>query len=455
MQARPSQAIEPAAVQAAQRLPERLDDRDDLVTEVVVTYHRTIFDVRHCDAYTIGDAPDADFQIHAPLLPGPRFPLIRRHHGVSELCFTRATTGELHHDDRTTPLIALIDPHRRNPSGVHTVPLPPNTRAEIHLGAVTFTLRSVPRARRFTPRDFLDPTLPPYLALAAFVLLALLALSFHRADPAETLDPIPTHPAPRFTAFFAIPPQPPAIRGRDSAAPLPGAHAGEARTLADEPGELGKPHTRIPPTGALTIADRTAPGTPRHLPEDRPLRPDNILGPMPLPRGHFLGWHDLHARRLPGGPDEDDVWGRRGFEVGEARGDLRHGLHAHAGALGDDSLFGGYARTGDLDGGDRRTHHHAVRPLGSLRPLLQSEAAHFVARRTRSCGPLRAARVHFTVNGAGLPHTVTISATTRAETRAATCVAATLRRTWFPKGLGSVRVTYPVAPPAQPPDFYF
>ena len=419
-----------------------------LVAEVVVTYANTVFAVSHVgdDTYTIGESSRASFLVATR---APRFPLVRCRDGAVALRFTAGMRGELAQDGRTSSLAALIAERRTTALGdVHELALTPDAHATITVGAVGFAVRGVPPGRDLSQRaGLIDRALPPHLAAAALVILTLMFLAFRvpRLGDAIELDIIADEP--RFLGYFAGPEAIETDRARLKIQP----RSGERRGLSDfrgENGRLGQPTAKAK-RGRFTLRGPTTDLYTRNFDPAPPVVPTSIFG---WQYGDLGGFAALpHARPLdPNHDDELDYWGARHREPWPSYGVGGLGTRDIGRSAGGRSYVGGYHSDHKRLGGGRGRRssgkHHAdpLVPLGSAdvrRVLAWQRSA------LRRCGQPGAARVHFTITGAGRVATASVIAGDQRETRSAACVARLIRRTWFPRGLGSVAVIYPLPAP--------
>lgn len=418
-----------------------------LVAEIVVTYADTVFAVSHVgDAtYTIGESARASFLVATR---APRFPLVRCRDGAVALRFTAGMRGELVQEGRTSSLAALIAERRTTALGdVHELALTPDAHATITVGAVDFAVRGVAPGRDLSQRAALiDRALPPYLAAAAFVILTLMFLAFRvpRLGDAIELDIITDEP--RFLGYFAGPEAIETDRARLKTPP----RSGERRGLSDfrgENGRLGQPTAKAK-RGRLTLRGPTTDLYTRNFEPGPSIVPTSIFG---WQHGDFGGFAALpYASPLdPNNDDEHDSWAARHREVISSYGVGGVGTRDTGRSAGGHSNLGGHHGQQHRLSGARgrrsgRPHDDPLVPLTSAdvrRVLAWQKSA------LRRCGPPGAARVHFTITGAGRVATASVIAGDQRETRSAECVARLIRRTWFPRGLGSVAVIYPLPAP--------
>lgn len=411
------------------------------VAEVVAIYARTVFDVRHCahGSYTVGDAQQVSFPMISSVLPDPHsFPLVRWQAGSIALRFTADMRGELVEGARRSSLHELIASGRALPiDGAFTIELAPGARGVIALDDITFELRSVPAARRPARFTGFDLGWWPHVLGTLIVLGILMLFAEMSLAPIDTIerDEAPITSGSR--SETADPYAPRTTRTRHAAPPRPTGDG--ASTPPGDSGLLGDPRTTT--HHLLAIATRRPLGAAgRFDPAIGPVL-DRPFGRSSLPTGHFLATHDSDLD-LAGGRDPDDQWGRDGDVSGAGHG---------VGGLGDRDTGRGAAGSWVYDGfaGARRLErtNREWRELGLVGPLALVDVRRIVDWRRgalRRCGPLGDAQVHFTINGAGLVTGVAVAAVGPRETRSARCVAREIRRMWFPRGVGSVRVTYPL-----------
>lgn len=426
-----------------------------VVAEVVACYARTIYDVRHFahGSYTVGDAPRVSFPLLSAVPPDPlRFPLADWHDGALVVRFTADMRGELVEADRRSSLDELIASGRAAPiDGAFALAIGPHDRAVIAVDAVTFELRSVPAAR---PPAYASGFRWDWWrhALAMLLLLAvLMALAFHQPRIA---DAIHREQWPETTAFVGYVMSPHEIETvRDRPRLPPPRRTGIGQPNHDgESGVMGKPSAKAR-RGHAAVARRPPPADShayRFNPDLDTQGGDHIglYGSWP---GHFV----VSPHGLVEQPSDDmdfDLWAgfrgapRESYGIGGlgardtgrgASGWRRPGAHGH----------GGYGQ----DGVPRIMHAGTRwRDVGVIGPLRQADVRRVIAWRRaalRRCGPLGAARVQFAINGAGLVKLQAITPGSPRETRAANCVAEHLRRMWFPRGVGTLQVTYPLPAP--------
>jgi hypothetical protein len=422
------------------------------VAEIVALYASSVFDVRHFarGAYTVGDARGVSFPLLSSVLPDPSwFPLVRWHAGAIALRFTADMDGELIEGHKHSSLNALIASGRAAAiDGAFTVTLAPGDRAEIAVEAVTFQLRTVPAARRPAFSSGFRWEWRSH-ALVMFMLLGtLLLLAHHRPNLAEgfVFDEWPEDM--RFVGFILRPRAVETVRDRIALPPPRPPADGQSKTIRER-GTQGKP-TAKSEDGHFAVARRSAPApshTRQFSPDVEEHHPGGMLGLYRSRLGYFLVSGDTWLDR-PSDLEEVDIWGRRGPELGEAhglggrgtRGTGRDGGSWYAmGALG--------GAGGGLDGVPRAARPGQVwRDPGVVGPLALADVRRIVGWRKaalRRCGSLGAATLQFTINGSGLVTELTSTPAGPRATRAARCVARQIRRMWFPRGLGSLRVRYP------------
>ena len=417
--------------------------------EVVVVYAGRVFDVRHFErgAYTVGDAPQASFPLLSAVLPDPdRFPLIGCHAGAIALRFTADMRGELAEDHASSSLAALIASGRATPiDGAFTLALAPGSRAVVHIDAVRFELRNVPAARPIVHSGRFRWDWWPH-ALAIFVLLATLLLIAQR-QPAipdsQELDEWPE--AMHFVGYFNRPPAAEAVRdrvtlprSRPPANPLP--------LHADEAGALGKPSSRAKHR-QFAVAELEPPTRPHteHFNPDPDPQQGGLLGLQWSCRGSYLTsryvWRERASDR-----SERDRWGRSGRREGEAYGIGGLGFTGTGRGAGGWRIEGTVGGAGtDLAGFRRRHAGRTRREPGVISPLTLADVRRILAWRSaalRRCDPRGAVTLRFTISGVGQVRDLE-----RPHDDAATrCVADQIQRMWFPRGVGSLRVDYPLPP---------
>lgn len=419
-----------------------------LVAEVVVTYADTVFAVRHVggDPFTIGESPDASFVV---LTREPRLPLVRCRDGAVALRFTAGMRGELVHDGRTRSLADVLAARRTTAVGaVHELELAPGAHATIAVGAVGFAVRGVPPGRDLAQRAALvDRALPPHLAAAAFVILTLMFLAFRAAPGSDAIafDVVPDEP--RFVGYFAGPEATEPERERLRIPRRSGARAGLGE-FNGEPGRLGQP-TATAKRGRFTLRGPATDVYTRNFHPERP-RPQSLLGVRDGDLGGYAAVpHVQHqaARHT----DEQDLWGGRHRKAMPSYGTVGLGTHGTWYGAGGSWYDGGFDSAGRYLGGARLRTPPGTYHSNILVPLASADVRRVLAwQRTalRRCGPPGAARVHFTITGVGRVAAASVIAGDERETRSAECIARLIRRTWFPRGLGSVAVIYPLPAPS-------
>jgi hypothetical protein len=252
---------------------------------------------------------------------------------------------------------------------------------------------------------------------------------------------------PRYVGYLAGPPTHEIDRAHKTTPPRPGVRVGGTEPI-EMAQELGKPLSKFE-RGRMAIQRRT---TDERFSQRFGLEgadADDLLAHTASSFGSLSSNHlfATHATR----DHLAETWARK-HGPGEAYGRAGQSAYDVDEATGGHGRSDGLDTTGERDSIRQPRHTGAWDEVGVLGPLTTPEVRRVVAWRAaslRRCGPLGDARVHFTIDGLGVVRDVTTTAATRREARAAECVAGLVRRMWFPRGLGSVRITYPI-PPSSP-----
>lgn len=419
-----------------------------LVAEVVVTYANTVFAVCHVggDPFTIGETSRASFVV---LTREPRLPLVRCRDGAVALRFTAGMRGELAQNGRTLSLTDLIAARRTTALGaVHELELAPDARATITVGAVAFEIRGVAPGRDLARRAALvDRALPPHLAAAAFIIFTLMFLAFRAAPGSDAIEFDVVPDELRFLGYFAGPEAIEVDRVHRKVPPRPGERRGTSE-YRGENGRLGQP-TAKQRRGRFTLRGPTTDLYARNFNPDPSLVLSSLLGAC---FGDLGGYAAVPHAELhdPNHADEHDHWGARNREPWPSYGVGGLGTRSTGRSAGGHSYIGGFDSDGRRLGGARRHTSPGRRHAEPLTPLTLADVRRVLTWQKsalRRCGPPGAARVHFTITGFGRVTTASVLAGDERETRSAECIAQLLRRTWFPRGVGSVAVIYPLPAP--------
>jgi TonB family protein len=207
------------------------------------------------------------------------------------------------------------------------IALPPDARARIHLGDMTFDVASVPRGKATATRSDADRPFWIYNGASVAALGSLLVMLHLMPDDGLDLALEDTASDNRFVGFMNQPDQTQQQPvSEDTAVDEAKAEAGgQGQRHHDEEGRMGDPRERAS-RGVYAMKNRAVPPTlARNFDPELAAKKAGILGQIELAQAHFFA--DAAGSAFASGLDEEDVWGSlHGTEVGTAYGVAGLGL---------------------------------------------------------------------------------------------------------------------------------
>ena len=435
------------------------------------------------ERYTLGEGPDASFQVQMPELGGEAFPLVRQEGEAYVLRFTPRMRGHVTMGQQQLDLGELVRSGRALADGSsYAMVLPDGAKARLEHDGVSYEVSSVHRGKVIARSSEADKPFWVYNAASFTVIGGLLALVHLVPEEALSMRMDEVTAENRYVGYMNQPDleKEPEELVEVTERPDEQDMGGEGRRHAGAEGKAGNPSAKSPSGLMAMKGPKSAiPTMARNYDPELAARNTGILGLMQQESGHFLASPFGDAFAV--GNDDADVWGGlTGTEVGDAFGLAgmgNIGTGRGGGGTGEGTLGLGNVGTIGLGGGggDRvgygtgsgtgfKKRNAGVPQVRRGKAVVKGVIDKDVIRRivsnhhneVRHCYNQGLARdpnlrgrvaVMFTIGPAGTVPSSAVSENTLGDHNVASCVAKSVRRWKFPKPQsgGTAMVTYPFA----------
>jgi TonB family protein len=276
------------------------------------------------DEYTLGEAPEASFQVAGATLPvADEFPIVRKSGEQFSLCFSDSMRGEIEIGEQRLELSELIATGRtgRTQMGAHEYPLAPGARAIVRHGDLSFHVASVNPGAVVAGRGKADWPFWSYVGGTGVVAMSLWMLARSVPAPAFGIAMDDDTGESRFARYMhqadLVEEEPPVPPVKDSISDDPG---GQGERHAGEEGQQGKPTSKKTDGYYQIKGPKNATAQmARDFDPTMEARDFGILGIMEKQSGHFLA--SPYGGAFAMGSDDEDLWGNiTGTQAGEAYG---------------------------------------------------------------------------------------------------------------------------------------
>ncbi|HNN53998.1 MAG TPA: AgmX/PglI C-terminal domain-containing protein [Pseudomonadota bacterium] len=431
--------------------------------------------------FTIGNDPEANFQIGTPL-PAGIMPLVHSTGSDFELLFTPQMSGKVQEGDRTISLHEALSSGLAKPAaavaGAYAMPIGTDARISVQLGENTFHIVGTPRAKRMPVPVEIDWGTQSYTGGVFAITGLFLALIFSIPPDPRSLSLDAFMNDQRFAKLLTKPPEqkeeviPEWLKKKQDED-----MGGKGKRHKDEEGRMGKKDS-LKKQGLYALKgpkDNQDPHLAKQLAKDAAEKA-GVLGIIKSNQGSILA--SAFGRDSALGTDAADVLGSLvGTEVGEAYGNGGLGLVGSGrggGGTGEGTIglgnlgtigkggggggLSGYGRGAGGLGGRRASAPDVVPGTAEVRGSLDKEIIRRIIRRhinevkfcyerelVRTPGLLGRVMIQFTIAGTGQVVASLVQSSTLNSMPVEQCIAQAVRRWEFPKpqGGGIVVVTYP------------